>query len=239
MGARNPAVILPRDRGFSHLKGCEVDGVITALKRDTRRRGKVVVHLDGRPAFTLTRSLAAELQPGQRLDEPAVERLREAERREIGYQQAMRLIAQRPRSEHEIAIRLRKHGLGEQDLRAVLGQLQDRGYLDDEAFARAWIENRMAFRPRGARALRAELRRKGVDSETIDAALEDFDELAAAEAASLKGMRKYASLDGATFRRRLMAYLSRRGFSYSMISPLVERNWREIAVQNEESEVDT
>ena len=215
-----------------------MNGVITALKRDTRRKGKVVVHLDGRPAFTLTDSLAVELQPGQRLDDSTVAQLRQSERCEIGYQQAMRLIAHRPRSEHELSTRLRKRGLEGAELRAVLDQLKDTGQLDDLAFAQAWIENRMAFRPRGARALRAELRQKGVDNETIEAALEGFDELAAAEAASIKGARRYASQDKPTFRRRLMAFLSRRGFSYNMIFPLVERHWREIEVQGEESEVD-
>ena len=98
MGGVNPAAILPSGIAVFVFKDCDVHGVITALKRDTRRRGKVVVHLDGRPAFTLTRALAAELQPGQRLDGSAVEELRQRERRHIGYQQAMRLIVQRPRS---------------------------------------------------------------------------------------------------------------------------------------------
>ena len=87
-------------------------------------------------------------------------------------------------------------------------------------------------------AIRCNRGRISLWSQTIESALEGFDELAAAEAASMKGARKYASQDEATFRRRLMAFLSRRGFSYYMISPLVERHWREIAVENDESEVD-
>ena len=45
------------------------------------------------------------------------------------------------------------------------------GYLDDAAFARAWVESRDRARPRGARALRDELRRKGVAAEAVEAAL--------------------------------------------------------------------
>src|SRR5688572_15407091 len=45
------------------------------------------------------------------------------------------------------------------------------GMLDDETFARAWVESRDRARPRGERAIREELRTKGIDRETIDLVL--------------------------------------------------------------------
>jgi regulatory protein len=46
------------------------------------------------------------------------------------------------------------------------------GYLDDEAFARGWVESRDRARPRGVHALRRELQLKGIASGTVDAVLE-------------------------------------------------------------------
>ncbi len=43
--------------------------------------------------------------------------------------------------------------------------------LDDEVFARSWVESRDRARPRGERAIREELRTKGIDRETIDLVL--------------------------------------------------------------------
>ena len=55
----------------------------------------------------------------------------------------------------------------------AIERLLELGILDDEAFARAWVESRDRARPRGERAIREELRLKGIDRATIDAVLED------------------------------------------------------------------
>jgi SOS response regulatory protein OraA/RecX len=52
------------------------------------------------------------------------------------------------------------------------------GVLDDEAFARSWVESRDRARPRGERAIRDELRLKGIDRAVIDTVLEERREAA-------------------------------------------------------------
>jgi len=54
---------------------------------------------------------------------------------------------------------------------AAVERLTEQGYLDDEQFARAWVESRDRARPRGERALRLELTQKGVAREIVDAVL--------------------------------------------------------------------
>lgn len=56
---------------------------------------------------------------------------------------------------------------------AALERLGELGMLDDQAFASAWVESRDRARPRGERALRTELRQKGIGSAMIDGALEE------------------------------------------------------------------
>jgi regulatory protein len=80
----------------------------------------------------------------------------------------------------------------------------------------------LQFNPRGARALGHELREKGVPVSIIDDTLAGFDEEPAARKAAEAGARRLAHLEPTAFRRRLGAYLARRGFSYAVISPLLE-----------------
>lgn len=94
---------------------------------------------------------------------------------------ALRLLAHRARARRELERRLRRKEFPGGLVREVADELEARGYLDDRAFARSWIADRLRLRPRGRLALRAELRKKGVDRGVIDQAL---DEAFASEAVS-------------------------------------------------------
>ena len=213
-----------------------MNGEIVALRVEVGKPGRVRVVLQGGQSFTLARSVTSRLGLGQRLEPAEVEHLQQLDRQERAVQYTLRLLSRRPRSERELRLALQRRGLGEADSVAVMERLRQGGWLEDTAFAQAWIENRQDFRPRSSRALRFELKQKGVAPEIIEAALQDFDEAQAAEAAARAGVRKYAGLPEDSFRQRLAGYLSRRGFDYSTIAPLVTRLWRERERLTEESE---
>ena len=82
-----------------------------------------------------------------------------------------RFLEARPRSADEVRRRLREAGYRPDLVEGTLVRLTELGYLDDAAFARAWVELRDRARPRGARALRDELRRLGVATTDVEAAL--------------------------------------------------------------------
>lgn len=91
---------------------------------------------------------------------------------------AAKFLAVRPRSIAETRRRLRHLGYRHELVDRVVEQFAELGYLDDAAFARAWIESRDRARPRGAVALRRELMLKGVDRSVIDEALDERDQSA-------------------------------------------------------------
>jgi len=84
---------------------------------------------------------------------------------------AARFLGVRPRSSDEVRRRLRDAGYRAELVEGTLDRLTELGYLDDAAFARAWVESRDRAGPRGARALRDELRRRGVARADAEAAL--------------------------------------------------------------------
>jgi regulatory protein len=107
----------------------------------------------------------------------------------------------------------------------VVATLKNKDYLDDAMFARTWIENRTTFRPRSRQMLSMELKRKGVNTEIIDEALENApiieDDLALGLAT--RYARRLQGLEQSKFKMRLSAYLARRGFFYSVSAPIIER----------------
>jgi regulatory protein len=90
---------------------------------------------------------------------------------------ATRFLEARSRSVAEVRRRLTSAGYQGPLVEAAITQLGDLGVLDDEAFARAWVESRDRARPRGERALRDELRLKGIDRPLVDLVLSERREL--------------------------------------------------------------
>ncbi|MBA2702048.1 MAG: regulatory protein RecX [Chloroflexi bacterium] len=146
---------------------------------------------------------------------------------------AARFLEARSRSVVEVRRRLKGAGYRSELVEAAVVRLTDLGMLDDEAFARAWVESRDRARPRGERAIREELRLKGIDRPVIDAVLEmrrrsaaeggeasgtaaeaETDpDLAAAERLIAKHLRGLARIaDPARRRQRAYALLARNGF---------------------------
>lgn len=202
---------------------------ITALKIQARNKNRVNVYLDGEFAFGLVKIEAARLKVGQSLSPPDVERLKQRDVLETAYERALNYLSYRPRSEAEIGQYLKKKQLTGEQIAAVVTRLKQAGLVDDQAFAAQWVENRAAFRPRARRALKAELRAKGVDAKNIQTVLEEVDEAQAARqlAASRAPRLLRQKLSKVEFRRKLGEFLARRGFDYETISEAVERAWRD------------
>jgi regulatory protein len=207
---------------------------ITALQVQKRNPNRVNIHLDGEYAFGVARIVAAWLQVGQTLDEKKIAELQAQDARERAMQQAMLYLSYRARSEQEIRQNLSKHEIPEVVIDETLERLRRNGFANDEQFAEAWVENRSTFRPRGSRALALELRQKGINDTIIESALEGIDEEALAYEAGQKKAHKLRVQEWSDFRKKVSDFLARRGFSYSVIAPIVSRLWSEIHTEGDE-----
>ncbi len=201
---------------------------ITALVVQKRNPNRVNVHLDGEYAFGLARIVAVWLRVGQELDEEKLKRLQVEDARERAVQQALLFLSYRARSESEIRQNLRKHEMPEEVIEETLARLRQDGLANDGQFAQAWVENRSTFRPRSRRMLAIELRQKGLDDEAVSSALEAVDDEPLAYEAAKKRAPRLKALEWADFRKKLSEFLARRGFSYSVIAPVVTRIWNEV-----------
>ena len=204
-----------------------MDRIITALKVQKRNPQRVNVFLDGEFAFGLSRIAAAWLEVGQTLSEERIRTLQEVDEQEVAYQKALHFLSFRPRAEAEIRKNLTKHKFSEDVILEVIDRLRRNQLVDDSYFVQEWIRNRSEFRPRGRRALRMELRHKGIPHDMIDEALRDLDEEKLAYKAAVKQYRKYAQLEWPDFRVKMTAYLARRGFPYGVAASVTQKVWSE------------
>lgn len=209
---------------------------VTKLRFQTRNPERVNVYLDGAYAFSLPAVEAAHLRLGQALTEAEIQELREQDALQRAYERALRLLSYRPRSEKEIRRYLQRRGEPEARVEGVVERLRASKWVDDEGFARSWVENRQAFRPRSRKALRFELRQKGVDEGTIESVLEDVDDEGKALEVALQRAPRWKDLEYGAFHRRMSNYLSRRGFGYEEITGAVKQAWETVRNQPRDQE---
>ncbi len=208
-------------------------GTVTALIVQKRNKQRVNIYLDGEFAFGLALIEAAKLHKGQQLTDEDIDHLKALDEIEVAHERALNLLSYRPRSVNEVQRNLREKQISEVAIETVVGRLERTGLLNDEEFARFWVENREQFAPRGERALRYELSQKGISDSIIDTVLGDLNQEDAAYRAARARAQRYAKADKAVFRKRLGDYLARRGFSYDDIRDAVERLWNEHLLDKE------
>lgn len=137
------------------------------------------------------------------------------------------------RSRKELREKLAKKGVPDELAERLLDRFTDVGLVDDEAFARSWVDSRQRSRGLARRALAQELRRKGVDDETARTALGDLDPAREEEAARVlvrKKLRSLRGVDHATATRRLAGLLARKGYSAGLAFSVVREELGEADV---------
>ena len=147
-------------------------------------------------------------------------------REEQAHALCLRLLTARARSRAELIAKMAKRGYPDDVVETVLGRLVAVGLIDDEDFAAQWVRSLQTYSGKGKRALAAELRIKGVDTEVIAAALDGIDagaERLRAEQLVERKLRREVLADGddAKVMRRLVAMLARRGYHQSMAVAVV------------------
>lgn len=196
-------------------------GYITAIEPQAKTRKhlgqRLNVFVNERFSFAIDASLVArhDLHPGMELDAVALSALLQADGDARAYARALHFLSYRTRSTAEVRSRLERDAWPEEVIARVIERLATEQLLNDTTFAAAWVEHRSLSRPRGARALRQELRHKGVGREEVDAALPDSEqEVENAVVAMQSKLRLWAGLEERERNQKIIQFLQRRGFNY-------------------------
>ncbi|WP_342775059.1 recombination regulator RecX [Nonomuraea diastatica] len=149
----------------------------------------------------------------------------------------LRLLTMAPKTRAQLAAALRKREVPDDAAEAVLSRFSELGLIDDEAFAAAWVDSRHHGRGLAKRALAAELRHRGVGTDTVNEAVDRLDPDQEAETARRLVERKLAatrSLDPRARTRRLAGMLARKGYSSGLAFRVIREALEQEGIDMEE-----
>lgn len=216
---------------------------ITALQPQATNPDRISVFVDEHFLLGVHTLLVLKmaLRVGQEITPEQVEELQQEEALQQAVDRAYNYLSFRPRSREEVRRYLKRKETPPELIEAVMERLSRLDLVNDQQFAAFWIETRENFSPRGARALKNELRMKGVERDVVDELVSDEqDEERAMQAGRKKAVSllRLPSMDFATFRSRLGSFLQRRGFGYGVVTQTVKALWEEAGKGEADEDID-
>lgn len=202
---------------------------ITKIEQQKKNKKRYSVFLDGEFAFGLHQDLLfrINLHTGDELTSEQVTQYQTEDQILAAKNTAFSLLKYRERSTAEIRDRLRKKQFSEKVIDEVIQHLLDKNFLNDQHFAEMFAEDQLTRKNIGPMRLRAELQKKKLPKNlierTVEAIYKKYDIREQAEQAATKKRKTLKGVDGETAYRRLTNYLARRGFSWEVISQVVDR----------------
>jgi regulatory protein len=206
-------------------------GRITAVHRDAKNQHRYHIQIGDEVVFSVHEDILVKYQllKGTELDEAFYREVLLAEEEHKAYLLALRYLGIRPRTKKQVASYLREKGYAADVADEICRRMEEQGYLDDERFARQWVDERLRLKPRSPYMMLMELQQRGIDRDTADAAVRSVsreDELEAARRLVEKKRRRLYGPMEPDEERKLLAMLARKGFSGSVVQQ-IRRELRE------------
>ncbi|MDB4880845.1 MAG: hypothetical protein JWL60_2291 [Gemmatimonadetes bacterium] len=203
--------------------------LITAITPIPRHPGRFEVLVDGAAFATLSLEALARLDLAVGRSVEGLEERLAAETAQIKvYDRALNMLAFRGRASAELARALVRKGEPKEYVDRAVARLQEQGLLDDARFAESFTRSKVLGAKQSRRRVQQDLSRKGVAREVSDAAIdtvfeeEGVDQRSVVEEVARKKLRGLAKLEPAVRRRRLYAFLARRGYDGDDIRAAME-----------------
>ena len=128
------------------------------------------------------------------------------------------------KTRHQLANILKKREIPDDIANAVLDRFTEAQLIDDAAFARAFVNSRIAVSGKSKSVIARELKQKGVSAQDAEQALSSIDtelEDQTAYTVAKKRYQQLSTLEPEVRRRRLMGFLMRRGFSSQLTARIL------------------
>ena len=213
--------------------------IITDIKQAVKNQNRANIFVNGKYRFSLDIFQLTQLniKVGSKFTKIEIENLEQQSEFGKLYALALNYCLMRPHSKKEISDYLwkktlnrklknrktgefyEKKGVSKNSVEQVLIRLIEKKYIDDEKFAKFWVENRNQRKGSSIKKLKTELFSKGVSSDIIEQVLSesnrnDEDEI---QKIIAKKAKKY------TDEQKLIAYLARQGFSFDEIKKAISK----------------
>jgi regulatory protein len=196
---------------------------ITSIKSQAKDRGRVNIFVDEEYCLAIPEKMIVDfdIYKGKEITEKDLEVLKSGDSNSKCLDKAYHFLSYRPRSEKEMKDKLLEK-YDEKTVDETIAKLKEYNLINDADFARMWVESRKMGR--GPKALSFELKRKGIDGDIIENALAEIDTEEQYETALtlIRARSKYKGLDRNEAYKKVAPFLSRRGYTYDIISKVIK-----------------
>lgn len=194
---------------------------ITKITAQVKRAGRYSIFVDGKFVFGISETglINSGLKTGQEVSLSELNQYKQNAEIDKLYNKTLELIMRRPRSQWEITDYLKRKNASSEQIAALMQILTEKGFNNDQDFAKKWVDNRRLLKNISQRKLRLELKQKRISEEIIDQVLaeDETDEIAVIKAEIAKKRRQTRYRDN----QKLIAYLARQGYNYSDIKAAI------------------
>lgn len=198
---------------------------ITDIETQKKNKDRVNIYIDNKFAFGLTDEIRYKygLEINKEVDSDFVNNVLKAEEQSKVTNQALRLLSYRQRSKKEIYDNLKRKGYEDKYIEKAIEYCKDQNYLNDRLFAESYIKDKKHLNKLGSIRIKYELIKKGISDEIIEESLEidSDDEYNQALELAEKKMKSYKGQDNNSIYRKLGGFLQRRGYSYDIVSKIL------------------
>lgn len=200
---------------------------ITSIE-EQKKKGRYNIFLDGEYAFGLYKETIYHfgLRTKDELDDKKIEELKSYDEINFGKKVAYRFLNFKPRSEKEVRTKLKGHKLSDESIDKILDSLKEFKFINDEQYAKMYIESRVSLKPEGRRSLKIKLAQKGIGKETSEKTVEEnyTEETEFQKALDLitKYQKKVKANTPIEKKQKCYRHLLSKGFSYDLINRVLK-----------------
>jgi regulatory protein len=188
-----------------------------------KRKGRFNIFLDGEFAFGADKETIYTfgLRKNDDLTEEKIKEITEYDEFNFGKKIAYNFLNYKPRTEKEIRKKLKEKKISESSIAKIITILKDLKYLDDNQYAKQYLEEKLANNPKGKRVIAMKLAEKGINREVIksvvDTSYNEETEIKKAKELLAKYLKKVRAKSGLDKRQKCYRYLLSRGFDYEIV----------------------
>lgn len=206
---------------------------ITLIEEQKKNNKRFNVYINEKFAFGLDEEIIYKyrLKEGMEIQTDFIEDILKKEQQIKANNYAIRIIEHHSKTVKQLKDKMKEKGYEEEFINNSIQFLQEYNYINDEKYAKQYINDKVRFGKDGRNKIKMNLMQKGVDKEIIQEQLNDIDsDLETDNAFELaeRKMRSYKSLDLPTQRRRLYSFLQRKGYKGDIINKVMNKIFKNI-----------
>ncbi len=199
--------------------------IITSIKAQKNQK-RVNVNLDGSFGFglDLENFMRLQLKVNQELMQDEINEIIKKGELQKSFDKTLRFVMTRPRSMKEVKDYFKRKEIDNTLHQNILERLEKLELLNDQKFAKWWVEQRLEFKHKSKKDITFELRQKGIDTNTIKNVLDDseMDELKIAKELIVKKEYKWKRYDEDVRKQKMSQYLAGKGFSWDIVKSVID-----------------